>query len=110
MYKRQGLVKATENEGNVQLSISNKIFSPIGTFHYIGKQDQETGDGIGSSSNGRAVIVDLVNNDILKPTVSFGVTNGNNTNINSNQGGILDIRKGKFVETETAYILSLIHI
>lgn len=100
----KGLVKATENEGNVQLSISNKIFSPIGTFHYIGKQDQETGDGIGSSSNGRAVIVDLVNNDILKPTVSFGVTNGNNTNINSNQGGILDIRKGKFVETETAYI------
>lgn len=101
----KGLVKATANDGNVQLSVSNKTFNTLATFHYIGKVNQETGDGIGNSATGRAVIVDLKdNNTILTPSVSFGLTNNADPNINGGNGGILDIRKGQFIETETAYV------
>ncbi|NPA43576.1 MAG: T9SS type A sorting domain-containing protein, partial [Chlorobi bacterium] len=91
--------------GNVQVVASNTTFSPLATFHYIGKENQITGDAIGSSSNGRAVIVELENNSLtLTPTQSFGITDATNPYINNGNGGILDIRKGQFVETNSAYI------
>jgi len=93
------------SKGNVQVVASNTTFSPLATFHYIGKEDQVTGDAIGTSSNGRAIIVELENNNLtLTPSVSFGITNATNAHINNGNGGILDIRKGKFVETATEYV------
>jgi len=91
--------------GNVQVVASNTSISTLATFHYIGKEDQVTGDGLGTSSNGRAVIVELADNSLtLTPSVSFGITDASNTHINDGNGGILEIRKGKFVETATEYV------
>jgi len=93
------------SRGNVQVVASNTTFSPLATFHYTGKQNQITGDAIGSSSNGRAIIVELANDSLsLTPTQSFGITDAENTYINNGNGGILDIRKGQFVETADAYV------
>ncbi len=98
-------IMSDSSAGNVQVVASNTSFSPIATFHYIGKSDQVTGDAIGSSSNGRAVIVEMETNSLsLTPSQSFGITDATNANINNNLGGILDIRSGKFLETTSEYI------
>ena len=98
-------IMSNSSAGNVQVVASNTTFSPIATFHYIGKANQMTGDAIGSSSNGRAVIVEMTSNSLsLTPSQSFGITNAAHTNINGGNGGILEIRKGKFVETDTEYV------
>jgi hypothetical protein len=97
----------TVNTGNVQaIAKSNRSFSPIATFWYIGKADQKTGDApnvtLSTSADAKVVICDLANkNLVLTPTVSFGVTDA--TTI-SPTGGKLDIRNGQFIETETEYI------
>ena len=71
----------------------------------MGKTNQHTGTGIGTASNGRALIVDLSDNIYsLTPDVAFGITGTTNTYINSGNGGILDIRKGQFIETVNEYI------
>ena len=98
-------IMSDSSAGNVQVVASNTSFSPLATFHYIGKADQITGDAIGSSSNGRAVIVELADNNLtLSPSQSFGITNATHANINSGNGGILDIRKGQFIETANEYV------
>ena len=99
-----GSTGATGKALNVQMTTANTI-SPLATFWYLGKENQHTGTCIGTASNGRAVIVDLIdNNTSLTPDVSFGVTATPYSYINSNNGGILDIRKGKFIETESEYV------
>ena len=98
-------IMSDSSAGNVQVVASNTTFSTIATFHYVGKSDQVTGDAIGSSSNGRAIIVELASNSLkLTPSQSFGITDAQNTNINGGNGGILEIRKGIFAETDSAYI------
>jgi autotransporter-associated beta strand protein len=99
-----GIVTTSGSVGNIQTNTAPTI-NTLETFHYIGKENQHTGNGIGNSPNGRAVIVDLIdNNTSLTPDVSFGVTATPYSYINSNNGGILDIRKGKFIETESEYV------
>ena len=98
----QGIVKTVANSGNVQLSVSNKTFNQTATFHYIGKVNQETGDGITSGATGKIIICELLDNaKELLFTNSTAITD--NTAI-SPTGGKLDIRKGKVIETETEYI------
>ncbi|MFN8276440.1 MAG: YDG domain-containing protein [Chitinophagales bacterium] len=89
--------------GNVQqLPTSNRSYSTLATFWYTGKTAQVTGDAMGTSSNGRIVICDLADNSVsLTPTTTFALTN--NTTL-SGTGGKLDIRKGQFTETTSAYI------
>lgn len=100
----QGIVSTSGSVGNIQVNTA-PVINTLGTFHYIGKQNQITGNGIGASSNGRAVIVEMDTDAlVLTPSVSFGITSTSNSNINNNNGGILDIRKGRFVETETEYV------
>ena len=92
----------TQTTGNLTISKSNRNINTLATFWYIGKQDQHTGDCIGASTNARIVIVDLINNNTtLTPDLSFGFTS---TQTLSLTGGKLDIRKGKFIETETEYV------
>lgn len=100
----QGILTTSGSVGNIQVNTA-PVINTLGTFHYIGKEDQVTGNGIGTSSSGRAVIVEMESDAlVLTPSVSFGITNNTNTHINNNNGGILDIRKGRFVETETEYV------
>ncbi len=93
--------------GNVRtITKTNRSYSPLATFWYIGKTNQYTGDGINSSlsstGNGRQVIVDLIdNNTSLTPDVSFALSNDNTL---SATGGKLDVRKGQFIETNTARV------
>lgn len=99
-----GIVSTSGNVGNIQTNTAPSV-SPIATFHYIGKQNQVTGDAVGTSNNGRAVIVEMESDNlVLTPSTSFGFTNGTNATINNGEGGILDIRKGRFIETETNYV------
>lgn len=98
-------ISTTGTVGNVQVVPANISFDPLATFHYIGKANQVTGNGIGSTTNGKAVIVELDTNSLqLSPSQSFGITNNTNANINAGLGGILDIRRGRFIESTTAYI------
>ncbi|MBK6340946.1 MAG: T9SS type A sorting domain-containing protein [Bacteroidetes bacterium] len=74
----------------------------MATFWYIGKVDQVTGNGITTGSSAKIIICDLLdNNKQLTFTNSTGITS---TNTISATGGKLDIRKGKVIETTTAYI------
>lgn len=99
-----GINNTVSNLGNIRLSTAPTI-SPLASFHYLGKQNQYTGTGIGTTSTGRAVIVEMQTADLkLMPSQSFGITNLARTTINNNLGGILDIRNGQFVETVTEYI------
>lgn len=88
----QGLVKSTANSGNVQLPVSNKTFNQTATFHYLGKTNQETGDGLSTGSTAKVVIVNLADNTVtLTPGGNIGISNG--TTVDP-AGGKLDIRKG----------------
>lgn len=99
-----GIMNTSGTEGNVQTNTA-PVFSPPLTYHYMGRVDQKTGTGIGNTSNGKAVIVDLKSSTIkLTPSNSFGINNSNNANVNNGNGGILDIRVGRFVETVNEYI------
>lgn len=99
---QNGIVKNTANDGNVQLSISNKTFNQTATFWYIGKAIQTTGDAITSGSTSKIVIAELANNSLtLTPSNNIAISNG--TTLDA-LGGRLDIRKGIVVETPSATI------
>lgn len=96
-----GSTGATSQALNVQMSSANTI-SPLATFWYIGKVNQHTGTCIGTSANGRQVIVEMLDKTkSVTPDVKFALTNDVTI---SPTGGKLDIRKGQFIETITNYI------
>lgn len=88
--------------GNVQVPASNRTYDQVATFHYIGKANQVTGNGITSGSTAKIVIAELASN-------SLTLTPSNNIAMSSTVtldplGGKLDIRKGIVVETSSATI------
>ncbi|EPR71003.1 hypothetical protein ADIWIN_3310 [Winogradskyella psychrotolerans RS-3] len=100
----QGIMSTSGAVGNIQTNTA-PVINTLATFHYIGKTNQVTGNGFGTSSNGRAVIVELADNSFeLGLSQSFGITGLTNTNINNGLGGILNIKKGKVIEDATNYI------
>ena len=89
----------TAATGNLRLLKSNRTINTLGTFWYIGKSDQKTGDApnstLSTTSNTKTVIAELSdNNKTLSLDVPFGLSGP----------GLLDIRKGKVLETTTNYI------
>lgn len=95
-------ISTTGSIGNVRTVASNRSFNQTATFHYIGKANQVTGNGITTGSTGRVIICDLIdNNTQLSFTNSTGITN--NTTVSAT-GGKLDIRKGQVIESTTAFI------
>jgi len=90
-----GLQQASATTGNVQYTSSNKTFNQTGTFWYVGKNDQATGDVFTSGGSAKTIICDLLDN-------TKKLTLNSSTSITS--PGLLDIRKGQFVETTTALI------
>ncbi|WP_179348944.1 choice-of-anchor D domain-containing protein [Winogradskyella pacifica] len=86
-----GLIKNTANAGNVQLSVSNKTFKQAATFHYIGKENQETGDALTVGSSIKNVYVNLIDNTKeLRLTNRTGISNG----------GKLEIQRGIVIGEE----------
>jgi hypothetical protein len=104
--------------GNVQgISTSNRSINPLATFWYIAKPTSAgspayTGNAMGTSSNGRQIIIDLgtQNTAVTPPSNSIYLQGGSlglsNSTAISGTGGKLDIRNGHFYETETDYISS----
>ncbi len=100
-----GISGVTGGLGNVEgIPTANRIFNQLATFHYKGKENQITGNGLTNASNGKILIVELYNNDIsLTLTNGTGITN--NTTL-SPDGGRLEIKKGILVSDATAPISS----
>ena len=95
-------ISTTGSIGNVRVVASNRNFNQTATFHYIGKANQVTGNGITTGSTGKIIICELIDNATsLMFTNSTGITQFNAI---SPTGGKLDIRIGQVIETETEYI------
>lgn len=95
-------ITTTAGVGNVRVVPSNRSYNQVATFHYIGKQNQVTGNAITTASNGKVMICDLINNSTqLTLSNSTGFTN--NTAVSAT-GGKLDIRKGQVIETAEAFV------
>ncbi len=95
-------ISTTGSIGNVRVVASNRTFNQVATFHYIGKANQVTGNGITTGSSGKQIIVDLINNATqLSFTNSTGLAS---TATISATGGKLDIRVGQVIESTTAFI------
>lgn len=90
----EGLQKASATSGNVQYASSNKTFDQTAVFWYVGKDSQVTGD-IFTSGSGKTIICELIDN-------TKTLTLSSSTNVNS--PGLLNIKKGNFIETEAAHI------
>ncbi|AWI24843.1 hypothetical protein HYN49_02460 [Flavobacterium pallidum] len=80
--------------GNVQTD-TRSYTAPSSTFHYIGKANQATGDGITTASNSKTIICEL-NADSLQLSLT------NSTAITT--PGLLNIKKGQVIETSSSYI------
>jgi hypothetical protein len=93
--------------GNVSVN-SLPAVNTLATFHYVGKQNQSTGDVIVNStltSNGKIVIVELENNILtLTPTFGTGYIGISNGTTLDAQGGKMEIRRGIFQETPTVQV------
>ena len=80
--------------GNVQVgatSAANRVFGIAGIYHYIGKENQVSGNGLPSTAGDKKVIVELANDDLkFWATPDSGV--GSVKRFTS--GGGLEIRKG----------------
>ncbi len=90
----QGIWDASSN-GNVQdFAASNTTYTQTNsTYHYIGKENQETGDAFTSGSTSKTIICELDNNtDELTVTATTGTSSA------------LEIRSGIVVNTEGANI------
>ncbi len=93
-----GLSASTGSTGNIQnIAASNRSISQIATFHYVGKQNQVTGDALSTGSTGKILIVELENDtDFLTLTNGIGISDG--TQLDP-LGGRLEIRSGTLVSS-----------
>jgi hypothetical protein len=93
----EGIQQSSANTGNIQYSNTNKFINQTATFHYVGKQNQVTGDAITTGSTGKILIVELENDtDFLTLTNGIGISNGT---LLGPLGGRLEIRSGTLVSS-----------
>ncbi|WP_189702609.1 choice-of-anchor D domain-containing protein [Subsaximicrobium wynnwilliamsii] len=102
-----GILKITHSQGisslstagNVQLSASNKTFNQTATFHYIGKENQVTGNALLPGSSEKLVFVNLSNNsNTLILSNDVGISDATTLDLN---GGKLEIQRGSVVGSST---------
>lgn len=99
-----GIQQASATTGNVQYTTGNKTFDQTATFWYVGKTNQVTGDAITTTSTGKVIVCELIDN-ATQLTLTNSTAVSNNTTVSAT-GGKLDIRKGQVIESTTAYITS----
>ncbi len=91
-------ISTTGALGNVQVTASNRTFDQVATFWYIGRDNQVTGNGLGTGSTAKVVICELLDN-----TKSLSLTNSTAVSesftIDATYGGHLYIKKGQLRET-----------
>lgn len=95
-------ITTTAGVGNVRTVPSNRVYNQTAVFHYIGKANQVTGNGITNGSTGKIMICEMDNNT-LTLTPSNNIAFSNAATIDA-FGGRLDIKKGIFIETSLATV------
>lgn len=95
-------ITTTAGVGNVRTVPTNRSFNQTAIFHYIGKANQVTGNGVSNGSTGKIMICELDNNSLtLTPSNNIAFSNGATI---TPFGGRLEIRKGIVIETPIATI------
>ncbi len=96
-------ISTTGSIGNVRTVASSRSYNQTATFWYIGKANQVTGNGITVGSTPKVIICELIDNSTeLSFTNSTSISS--TTTVDATYGGHLYIKKGKVMETTTAYI------
>jgi hypothetical protein len=98
-----GIVAAPTIDGNVRLD--TRTFDDVATFHYVGKQNQLTGNALPTTSSAKVLICEM-NSNSLTLTLSGQTGFSNSTAVNSTYGGHLNVKKGQLIETTLAYVTS----
>jgi hypothetical protein len=96
-------ITASSNAGNVRtnLDATSRVYSNTGIYHYVGKENQVTGDGLPTSNFGKRVIVEMdLNTFKLTPPSIIPITN--NDAIGNSYPGGLEIKNGIVQGTTTA--------
>ncbi len=95
-------ITTTAGVGNVRTVPSNRAYNQTAIFHYIGKANQVTGNGVTNGSTGKIMICEMDNNTLtLTPSNNIAFSNGATI---TPFGGRLEIRKGIVIETPIATI------
>lgn len=94
-------ITTTANLGNVQVPVAGRTYNSDATFHYIGKANQNTGNGLPGGTEGAGtnikVIADLDDSNPLLP-YDDRLTLTINGMVNLNDAGELEIRRGTVLD------------
>lgn len=85
---------ASATAGNVQVPTDSRTFDKGATYHYIGKANQVTGNGIPDQIKGK-LIVELDTQNTTQDDLEFRSTGTTTFGTTGSVNGILEIRKGK---------------
>ncbi|MEC5156963.1 choice-of-anchor D domain-containing protein [Chryseobacterium sp. MP_3.2] len=88
---------AGANSGNVQTPVSGRTFDKGATYHYIGKTNQVTGNGIPDQITGK-LIVELDTQNIAQDDLQFTSSGTTTFGTVSGVNGVLEIKKGKVLD------------
>ena len=83
--------------GNVQTPLTGRTFDKGAIYHYIGKENQVTGNGIPDQIIGK-LIVELGTQNATQDDLEFRSTGTTTFGTASGVNGILEIRKGKVID------------
>lgn len=85
--------------GNVQVGSStvNRIFSPAAIYHFLGKENQITGNGVPNQLTGK-LIVEMDTQTAAQDDLEFRSSSNTSFGTAGGANGILEIRKGKVVD------------
>ncbi|QRM88540.1 choice-of-anchor D domain-containing protein [Lacinutrix sp. WUR7] len=90
----------SSTQGNVEdFAATNTSYGQTATFHYVGRENQVTGDALTTGSTGKLVYVNLIDNTkTLNLSNNIGIANA--ITLDSN-GGKLEIQQGIVIGTNT---------
>lgn len=94
----QGIAQNSE-QGNIQVT-GDRIYNSTATFHYIGNEDQVSGDGLPTNGGAKNIIVELAD-DLNVLSIST------NEMILITSGGKLEIISGTLLETQSTFSRSI---
>ena len=94
----QGIAQNSD-QGNIQVT-GGRIYNSTATYHYIGNEDQVSGDGLPTNGGAKNIIVELADDlNVLSITT--------NEMIQITPGGRLEIISGTLLETQSTFSRSI---
>lgn len=99
-------ITTTANLGNVQVPVAGRTYNGDATFHYIGKANQSSGNGLPDPASNKKVIVELADNILeFQPNGLKKINDGGYLEIR--KGIVLDNSTGAFEDGDTAGVLTM---